>query len=234
MKNVTHIFFDLDHTLWDTDKNSEESLQELFLELNLEQAGIPSFPVFHKQYRQHNQRLWGLYAENQVGKDAVRLHRFLHTLQDFGIHDDGETAKVIAEKFISITPYKLHLIAGAKELLSHLHGRYNLSIITNGFSESQYIKLKQSGIDIYFDHVFISEEIGINKPDPAIFHHAVKLSGALGIENCVMVGDTYETDIVGAISCGMKAVYLESSYKNEQVNPSVIKIKLLEELHSIF
>ena len=228
MKNITHIFFDLDHTLWDTDKNSEESLNELFTEMELEELGIPSFKEFHIQYRKHNERLWGLYAENQIGKDAVRLHRFIHTLQDFNIHDQDK-ALIIADKFVERTPYKQHLIPGAKNILSHLYGRYNLSIITNGFSESQYIKLKESSIVDYFDHVFISEEIGINKPDPAIFHYAVNKSGAQSIDNCLMVGDTYQTDIMGAISAGMKSIYL-SSFDNTNNHENVITIKSLDEL----
>ncbi len=228
MKNITHIFFDLDHTLWDTDKNSEESLNELFTEMELEELGIPSFKEFHIQYRKHNERLWGLYAENKIGKDAVRLHRFMHTLQDFNIHNQ-DTVLFIADKFVERTPYKQHLIPGAKNILSHLHGRYNLSIITNGFLESQHIKLKESGLAEFFDHVFISEEIGINKPDPSIFHYAVLKSGAVNIENCLMVGDTYQTDIMGAISAGMRSIYLcpDNSTSNHE---NVITIKSLDEL----
>jgi len=228
MKNITHIFFDLDHTLWDTDKNSEESLNELFHEMELEQLGIPSFKVFHHHYVKHNVRLWGLYAENQIGKDAVRLHRFVHTLQDFNVHDQS-TALNMADKFVERTPFKLNLIKGAKEILNHLHGRYNLSIITNGFSESQYIKLKESGLEKYFDHVFISEEIGINKPDPAIFQYAANKSGAKEIRNCLMIGDTYQTDILGAISAGMQSFFL-SSGEPSQYHEDVITIKSLDEL----
>jgi putative hydrolase of the HAD superfamily len=231
MNKPTHIFFDLDHTLWDTDRNSAESLKELYTELEFEKLGIPSFEAFHEVYVKHNVRLWGLYAENQVGKDAVRLHRFLHTLQHFGIHD-SEIAKEIAEKFIARTPFKQHLIPGAIELLDHLQGKYLLSIITNGFPESQYVKLKASGLDKYFDHVFISEEIGFNKPDPAIFHHAVNISGAEKIDHCLMVGDTYQTDIAGAVSCGMKAIHLTS----DELLPkekNVLTIKKLEELTSL-
>ena len=88
-QKYSHLFFDLDHTLWDTDRNAEESLSEIFEELNLTQKGVPDFDTFHVQYKQHNERLWGLYSDNKVGKDAVRLHRFVHTLQDFDIHDDA-------------------------------------------------------------------------------------------------------------------------------------------------
>ncbi|MBK7967289.1 MAG: hypothetical protein IPK10_19775 [Bacteroidetes bacterium] len=97
-QKYSHLFFDLDHTLWDTDRNAEESLREIFEELNLTLKGVPDFDTFHVQYKQHNERLWGLYSDNKVGKDAVRLHRFVHTLQDFDIHDDA-IANSLADAF---------------------------------------------------------------------------------------------------------------------------------------
>ncbi len=228
MKNVTHLFFDLDHTLWDTDRNSKESLGELFEELEFTKIGIPSFDEFHARYREHNERLWGLYAGNQVGKDAVRLHRFVHTLQDFGIHDHKHASN-IADKFIGRARTKQHLIPGAKKLLDHLNGKYRMSIITNGFPEVQYIKLKSSGIDHFFEHVFISEEIGVNKPDPAIYHHAVKTSGANHIDDCIMIGDTFQTDIMGAIAAGMKSLHYTQDDSFE-VHASVTRVKSLDEI----
>ncbi|MFN8153601.1 MAG: YjjG family noncanonical pyrimidine nucleotidase [Bacteroidia bacterium] len=206
MKKYTHIYFDLDHTLWDTDRNAEESLRELYTELNLESRGIPDFDTFHQQYKGHNEKLWGLYAENKVGKSAVRLHRFLHALQDFGVND-AATAQTLADEFIARTPRKQHLIEGARETLQSLQGKFKLNIITNGFPEAQYTKLKESGLMDFFDHVFISEEVGVHKPDPKIFHHAMKVSGAQDAASCVMVGDTFQTDIFGALNAGMKPVH---------------------------
>ena len=107
-QKYSHLFFDLDHTLWDTDRNAEESLSEIFEELNLSQKGVPDFDTFHVQYKQHNERLWGLYSDNKVGKDAVRLHRFVHTLQDFDIHDDA-IANSLADAFVMRTPHKQYL-----------------------------------------------------------------------------------------------------------------------------
>lgn len=231
MTDCTHIYFDLDHTLWDTDRNSEESLKELFSEMKLQELGIPSFNAFMYQYRRHNERLWGLYAENQIAKDAVRLHRFLHTLQDFGIHD-STCASTLAEEFISRTPHKTYLIEGTVALLDSLKGKYNLSVITNGFKESQHTKLQVSGIAHYFDQVFISEEIGFHKPDPQIFHHARKLTGGPECCNCIMVGDTYQTDILGAIAAGMKAVHYAPHLEKPYGDP-VITIKTLADLQNL-
>ncbi|MBL7924395.1 MAG: YjjG family noncanonical pyrimidine nucleotidase [Bacteroidia bacterium] len=210
MKKYSHLFFDLDHTLWDTDRNAEESLSEIFEELELCRKGIPDFDVFHGKYKAHNERLWGLYAENKVGREAVRTHRFLLTLKDFNI-DDDRMANEIADRFVKRTPFKKHLIPGTKELLDSLHPDYRLNIITNGFSETQHIKLRESGIAGYFDHVIISEEVGVHKPDPKIFHHALQIAGAASAGNCMMIGDTFQTDVFGALNAGLQAVHYAPS-----------------------
>lgn len=227
MKDITHIFFDLDHTLWDTDRNSAESLKELFSEMEIEQKGNCCFDDFLSVYRNHNNRLWGLYAENKVGRDAVRSHRFLQTFRDFGI-DDNECASQLAEAFISRTPYKKHLIEGAHQLLTYVRERYKLSVITNGFRETQHIKLKGTDLTGYFEHIIISEEVGYHKPDPYIFRHAMEVSGAKAPENCMMVGDTLPTDVLGALNAGWKAVHYSPS--GEMHPPPVITVRRLDEL----
>lgn len=228
MSIYTHLFFDLDHTLWDTDRNAEESLTELFQEFNLVASGIPDFNTFYTCYRTHNERLWGLYAENKVGRDAVRMHRFLHTLSDFGIEDEVIASR-LADEFVARTPYRRHLIPGAVPLLESLAERYSLSIITNGFKEAQHIKLKSSGIDHFFDHVFISEEVGVHKPDPRIFQHAMQKAGASDPGTCIMIGDTFLTDVCGAVNAGLTGVHFDP--KGMQVHAApVITITKLEHL----
>jgi putative hydrolase of the HAD superfamily len=231
MKNITHVFFDLDHTLWDTDLNSEESLSELFVELGLEKRGVDSFKKFLTIYKKHNERLWGLYAENKIGKESLRLHRFQITLKDFNIQDK-ELATQLADEFILRTPGKKNLIAGTIPLLEHLHQRYHLAIITNGFKEAQYNKLEASEIGKYFDKVYISEEVGCHKPDPAIFHFAVKESQATSNQHCIMVGDTYHTDVVGAVSAGLHAVHYAPHSTDVHPTP-VVTIRHLDELKLI-
>lgn len=227
-QKYSHLFFDLDHTLWDTDRNAEESLSEIFEELNLSQKGVPDFDTFHLQYKQHNERLWGLYSDNKVGKDAVRLHRFVHTLQDFDIHDDA-IANSIADAFVMRTPHKQYLIPGTIELLDALHTKFSLNIITNGFKEAQHVKMNSSGLIQYFDTVFVSEEVGVHKPDPKIFHYAMQYSGAKKMEDCMMIGDTYQTDVYGALNAGMTAVHF-APHGKEIHNAPVITIRSLMEL----
>src|SRR5687768_6973802 len=140
MKKYKHIFFDLDHTLWDTDKNSEESLRELYAELDLLSHGLTCFDNFLTCYRSHNERLWGLFAENKIGRDAVRINRFRYTLEDFDVKN-YELATLLSDEFVKRTPHKPHLIEDTLNVLIHVSKEYPLSIITNGFKESQVIKL---------------------------------------------------------------------------------------------
>jgi len=225
----THLFFDLDHTLWDTDRNAEESLFELYEELNLNKMGVTGFDDFHQTYRNHNEKLWGLYAENKIGKEVVRTHRFRQTLFDFGI-DDPELTELLSCEFIARTPRKSHLIDGAIELLQQLHGKYILAIITNGFPEAQHIKMKQSGLEHFFHHVIVSEEVGVHKPDQLIFLHAMKMTGATLAGNCMMVGDTYQTDVLGALNAGFTAVHYAPNSSEDVHSSPVITIRKLAEL----
>ncbi len=224
-----HVFFDLDHTLWDTDRNSEEALIELYEELNLLSHGFPNFQNFLGCYRSHNERLWGLYAENKVGRDAVRINRFRHTMADFNINN-FELATLLSEEFIKRTPYKKHLIKNTIEILNYISGKYPVSIITNGFKESQDIKLTNSGLKDYFSHIFISEEIGFNKPDARIFEHAL-ITTATDFNEAIMIGDTYETDIIGAKAAGIDQVYFSSTFLPGK--ESTYKITDLSELTGI-
>lgn len=206
MNKYKHVFFDLDHTLWDTNRNAGESLEEIYVELNLALKGIASLAEFLKCYYSHNERLWGLWAENKIGPDALRTNRFIHTLAEFNI-DDVKLAEQMASIFLARTPYKKHILPGAVEVLKYLKGKYTLSIITNGFKDSQIIKLRESGIHTYFERIIISEEVGFNKPDPAIFFHAMHAE-KLSCKQCVMIGDSFEADIAGAFAAGIDQVHL--------------------------
>jgi putative hydrolase of the HAD superfamily len=232
MKNITHIFFDLDHTLWDTDKNAKESLQEIHQEIKiLENFNVP-FELFHSTYQKHNDILWKKYAKHEVTKSDVRINRFKYSLEELNIFDDNIN-EFFASHFVSRTPLKKNLIEGAIELMDYVKDRYTLSIITNGFKEVQYIKMEESGLSKYFSHIFISEEVGYNKPSPDIFKHAMETSGAINAENCLMIGDSLEADILGAINAGMKAVYLCPESKNESTENNFITVNSLAEIKTI-
>ncbi len=205
-KNYSHLFFDLDHTLWDTDTNAKKSLVEMYALFGLDKLGIASCDVFVEKYLAINHRLWDDYSKGKIEKTYLRSGRFELTLECFGIKNK-ELIEPLANYFVSKTPYHRALLPFTRELLEYLQPKYKLYIITNGFKEAQHTKLRSSSIDHFFSDVFISEEVGWHKPNPEIFRHAVEKTNAK-LENCLMIGDNPETDMEGAIAAKMDCVYL--------------------------
>lgn len=204
-QQIEHIFFDLDHTLWDFDRNSSEAIQELLHRHELVGKRGITVQLFLSIYRPINDRLWVQYREGNISKSELRARRFRDAFHRFGIHQEGLAAQ-FDKDYIALSPTKTHLFPGAHEVLQTLSENYRLHIITNGFKEVQDIKIKGSGLVKYFDEVITSEQAGANKPKPAIFDYAMQRTGAR-IENSVMIGDNMEADIKGALSVNMKAVY---------------------------
>lgn len=228
MKHVKHIFFDLDHTLWDFEKNSREAIFHLFLEYGLAAVCKTDFEGFITVYEGINHELWRLYALQQVSKEELRYQRFHKTFLHFK-YDDVEVARRWADEYLSISPYKTHLIEGSLEVLNYLKAKdYVLHIITNGFKEVQHIKLSESKLKDFFHHIIISEDHGVNKPDIRIFELAQSLSGAEKPE-CIMIGDNYETDILGALNADWKAVYF-SGTPQQNAGPGFYQISALKQL----
>ncbi len=227
MRKFQHLFFDLDRTLWDFEKNSEVALHILFHELGLNER-IIDFADFHSTYKEQNAALWKLYGRGELTKEELRFLRFEITLEAFGIHDRSIIDE-LSDGYVEISPKQTVLHKGAIETLKNLSSDgFKMHIITNGFKEVQYIKLENSGLAPYFETVVCSEEVGKNKPAPEIFHHALSKAGAKNFHS-VMIGDDPEVDIVGAINAGMKGVLFDP--ENIHRTPdSARKIKRLDEL----
>src|SRR5688572_14084435 len=204
MKKYKAVFFDLDHTLWDFELNSLETLKELYEIYLLESKGVSDINFFIETYRRINFQLWDDYDKNLINKEQLRSNRFLQTLKKFNINDQV-LAEKLAVDYLRICPDKKNVFPGTAELLEELDKKYSLHIITNGFAEVQHRKLKNSGIIHYFDKIHISEHIGYKKPQPEIFHYAVMEAEAVH-EQCIMIGDNLETDITGAINAGIDHV----------------------------
>lgn len=230
MDNIKHIFFDLDHTLWDFDKNSEETLGELFISLELNKH-IQSFDRFLKKYREVNKRYWNLYRQNLVTKDQVRDGRFKDTLAFFKIDDLDKKAFEISHNYVTLGPTKTNLFPYTHEILKRLNTRYKLHIITNGFVEVQQIKMDSSNLNQYFDVIVCSEETGHKKPHKSVFNHALDLANTTA-EHSIMIGDSLEADVYGALKIGMKAIWFNPL--NEKAKQSVLQINCLSELSTIF
>lgn len=228
MKHVKHIFFDLDHTLWDFEKNSREAMLHLFDEYGFAARFQTNFDTFIQVYETINHELWRLYALQQVSKEELRYQRFHKTFLHFG-YDQVDVAKAWADRYLEISPYKTHLIEGSLDVLNYLKEKnYILHVITNGFREVQHIKLTQSKLKDFFQHIIISEDHGVNKPDIKIFELAQTLSGA-ELAECIMIGDNYEADILGALNANWKAIYL-SSAPQQNPNGNFYQIAALKQL----
>jgi putative hydrolase of the HAD superfamily len=229
LKNKKHLFFDFDDTLWDFNKNSEVVLRMLFHEFELAEKLNTDFNSFEAYYRKINLELWSKYYKRQIDKKAMREQRFHTVFRYFG-YDNFQENLTITEKYISLTPHGTCLKDGCIEVLEYLKSNYTLHIITNGFREIQAIKLDGCGLRNYFKNIIISDEHDLIKPEEKIFRLAENLSSADRHE-CVMIGDSYESDITGALQAGWDAVYF--SEKNFPGFPGT-HITHLTELKKIF
>ena len=210
---MKHLFFDLDHTLWDFETNSKIALDQIYAQLNLDDR-MRSFQSFYTTYKKINGKLWNSYGQGKITKDVLRVKRFDDTLKSFQVNDRA-LAEEMAELYVGTSPYQTQLFPGTKEVLTELEKDFELHIITNGFKEIQHIKLENSGILHHFYVIVCSEDIGKNKPAPEIFHHAMERAGTVESES-LMIGDNYKTDIVGATRAGIPAILFDThrSYRD--------------------
>lgn len=224
-----HIYFDLDRTLWDFDTNAKETFIEIYNNLNLEKI-FGSFDAFYSTYNKYNDQLWKDYREGKIEKSILRWKRFALTLEEFGVKND-DLAKQIGDEYVIISPTKKQLFPYTHEVLSYLKNKYKLHIITNGFSEIQFVKLKNSDLDKYFTQVVTSEEAGAQKPSPVIFNHALKLANAEADES-IMIGDDLETDILGAKKLGIDQVFFNTDNikHNEDITYEISSLNQLQEI----
>ncbi len=203
-KQYQHIFFDLDHTIWDFDQNASNVLKQLFADFE-DQLSHISFVEFFARYSFHNDQLWALYREDLIEQAELRAERFQLSLAEFGV-----TRRDIVDHFIvqypKQAPLQTHLFPYSIEILSYLNDKYELHLITNGFEEVQHIKLENCGLMHFFNTVTTSQNAGVKKPNPKIFEFALKSAGADRSES-IMIGDSIESDCLGARNVGLDQVY---------------------------
>jgi putative hydrolase of the HAD superfamily len=227
-----HLFFDLDHTLWDFEANSKLTLQELYDTLELQSKGIDDFDLFQKNYLVHNDALWDRYRNGIIKVDELRWKRMSLTLLDFKIGDEM-LAKEMAIKFLELLPTRKLLFPYAVEILQYLSQKnYHLHLITNGFEKVQHSKLKNSGIEKYFSAVITSESSNSLKPHKEIFDYALTKTGAQKKQS-IMIGDSIEVDIQGAMNAGIDQVYVNHLNQSTSVHPTYT-VYSLKELEPIF
>ena len=214
-----HLFFDLDHTLWDFDANARVTLEQLHLNMKLSEKGIHDFDLFHQTYLAHNERLWAQYRTGHIKQDELRLKRMWLCLLDFKV-DDEELARQMNEWFLQLLPTRTLLFPDTIEVLTFLQNKgYHLHLITNGFEEVQHNKLKHSGLAPFFKVVVTSECSNSLKPQKEIFEYALKKTGAQ-VEESLMIGDALDVDVAGAMNVGMDAVHVNFDRKKQDIKPT--------------
>ncbi|MFL5771900.1 MAG: YjjG family noncanonical pyrimidine nucleotidase [Flavisolibacter sp.] len=227
-----HLFFDLDHTLWDFDANARATLQQLHIDLKLVDKGVHDFELFHKNYLQHNDKLWARYRNGYIRQEELRLKRMWLTLLDFRITDEA-LARQLSELFLQLLPARSILFPDTTEVLQYLTDKgYQLHLITNGFEETQHSKLKNSGLDIFFREVVTSECSNSLKPQKEIFQYALDKTGAT-VKESIMIGDSLEVDILGAMNIGMDQVHVNYNNTEQDLIPTYT-VKSLKEMKNIF
>lgn len=227
-----HLFFDLDHTLWDFDANAKESLLELYALFNLESKGITHFHAFYTHYIHHNDILWDRYHKGFISGDELKWKRMWRSLLEFKIADEP-LSKAMSEKFLDILPTKKLLFPHTIEVLDYLCNKnYDLHLITNGFEKTQWRKLNNSGLDHYFTHVVTSEASNSLKPKKEIFDYAMNKAGA-SLRQSIMLGDNLDADIQGAINAGMDNIFVNHINASTKLQPT-FTITNLKELENIF
>jgi putative hydrolase of the HAD superfamily len=204
MKEYRNLFIDLDDTLYDFSAASREAFKETYEQLHYERY-FDSFEHYMEIYTPYNLEMWRLYGEGRITKEELNRRRYSYPLEAVGVNDQKLAAEFCREALGRI-PTKGNLVSGATELLEYLRPKYRMYILSNGFVELQSRKMATAGIKRYFDDIILSEEIGVNKPRPELFEYALKKAGAK-LEESIMIGDMFDTDIVGAANIGMDQIF---------------------------
>ena len=220
IKNIKHVFFDLDHTLWDFDKNSALTFDKIF---NLHQIDI-DIKQFLSVYEPINLDYWKLYRDEKIDKPSLRYSRLKDTFDAIRFEVSDDTIHQLSEDYITYLTTFNHLFEGTVDILEHLSQRYQLHIITNGFDEAQQRKMDNAKISQYFKTITNSEIAGVKKPNPIIFNYALNVANAKSHES-IMIGDSLEADILGALDVGFDAILF--NYHRHKPDAHIKQIKTL-------
>ena len=220
---ITDVFFDLDHTIWDFDKNSALTFEIIFKKNNV----VLDLERFSKIYQPINLKYWKLYRDEKVSKSNLRYGRLKDAFDALNMVVEDHVIDQLSIDYIDYLTIHNHVFDGTIEILEYLKPKYKLHIITNGFREVQQTKLDKSNISHYFDTVTSSEAVGVKKPNPKVFNHALSLAN-IKKENGIMIGDNYEADILGALNIGLDAICY--NYHNVTLENDIKEVKHLLDL----
>lgn len=207
VKHYKVLFIDLDNTLYDFTGNSREAYRAVYSLLDYDRW-FDDFEHYYTIYEEYNLQLWALYAEGKITKDKLNAERYAHPLLVMQVCDAEAIGARFWDEAMKRLPLGSRLMPHAREVLEYLRPRYRMYILSNGFAELQSRKMQSAGIENFFDGVILSEDIGVNKPNPLIFHHALQVAGVDASE-VLMIGDNLEADIEGASRVGIDQVYYD-------------------------
>ena len=226
-----HLFFDLDHTIWDFEMNSKETLLDLHHKFQLAEKGITDFDAFFELYSIHNHRLWDRYTKGFIKQEELRWKRIYLSLLDYKIADE-KLSRAMSFEYLDILPNKKNLFPYTIEILEYLKSKgYQMHLITNGFESVQFKKIENSNLAIYFKEVITSEASNSLKPNKEIFEFAMQKANAK-LNESIMIGDNEAADIQGAINIGMDSVFVNHIHAIPNV-PATYTITHLKELENI-
>lgn len=230
MKKYRNLFIDLDDTLYDFSAAARESFNEAYNKLGYPRY-FNSFEEYMQIYSPYNLELWAQYGRGEISKEELNRRRFNYPLEQKGVYDK-ELAAQFQEISLKLIPTKDKLIPYAKELLEYLSPKYNLYILSNGFQELQEHKMQTSGIRHYFKELILSDHIGINKPRRELFEYALKTTNSK-LEESIMIGDMFETDIVGAHNIGMDQIFVNLKNVKEKDFTPTFEVCNLKDIENI-
>jgi YjjG family noncanonical pyrimidine nucleotidase len=221
------IFFDLDHTLWDYETNSRETLTDLYDTFDLAEKGVHHHNAFADTFNTVNNQLWNLYDRGIIGSEVIRVERFDKVLQAFNV-SDAKLSASLSREYLMNCPKRGNLMPHAIDTLHYLSERYTLTVVTNGFEEIQHIKLASGKLSQFFDHIITSQKAGAKKPAREIFEFALR-TNSIEADQAVMVGDNLVTDIGGAHNASIDTAFYNPGMQ-EHNQPVKYEIRSLLEL----
>jgi putative hydrolase of the HAD superfamily len=222
-----HLFFDLDHTLWDFEQNAHDCLLELYKQFNLKALGVEDAQLFCEKFSEANQICWALLEQKLITADQLRRKRFKDTFANVGVEIEEAFGLEMNAVFLELLPTQKGLIEGAIEVLDYLKPNYQLHILSNGYQELQKQKMQSSGILHYFEELITVDNAKALKPDKAIFDYALKSTNA-ALSNSLMIGDNYEADIKGALNANFDVVFYNPAGQKTVEKPTFDILKLVE------
>lgn len=226
--DVTTVFVDLDDTIWDFTANSKVAMRDVYMRYGLD-AQCP-YEQFIACYLRHNEELWTLYHHGKITQEYLKTERFRVSFEECGIEfqDSGMPARFdhdYLEKIVTLEK----IVDGAYKLLEHLQKRGEVHVLSNGFKNLQFRKLKSGKLDRYVSKVVLSDDIGVTKPDRRLFDYALQVVGGEA-STTVMIGDNYDADILGAHDAGWRTVFLDRKNLNPEPNVADLTVSRLTDI----